>query len=521
MKAQPFQPGSRLVAYLRDSGGDDQDLSVEQQEQAVNAWSHESGYILTHIYTDAARPGSTAIGRDAFQAMLNHFRDPNCQEAGIVVWKFSRFARSIDDAQFYRADLRRRGYEVYSLHDNIPTGLDGRFFEAAVDWMNSRYLDDLAVDVKRGLYHLVKNYGAVPGRTPTGFKREPLNLGLRRDGSPHIAHRLSIDEELAPMIRRAFEMRATGASHKRIRKETGLPVSINLSKLFTNRIYVGELRYGELTIANYCEPMVDPELWDQVQARRKNKPNPRRVGGSFILSGLAYCSLCGSMLNGRVVRSSRQHTTWYYYICPHTRYQGDCQAPAIPRAVLEKAVVAELRDYILAPETLAELQEELHSRQVELAAEAQTGRKRANHELSALRKKLGHITDAIASTGYSRALVTKLSELEYREGELLAELERWERINASRVGLVMEPAEMSTRVIAALDQAEPGELREIIGNVISRLDVEREGRLIRGVISYHSPYTFENQFPGVDFRTHKMSYSYNRIKYSIARIEET
>ena len=91
--------------------------------------------------------------------LIAHFRDPNCQEAGIIVWKFSRFARDI-----------RRGFEFYSLNDPVPSGLDGRFFEAAIDWMNQRFLDDLWSDVKCGLRHLVKGYGWKP-RTPPRFLR--------------------------------------------------------------------------------------------------------------------------------------------------------------------------------------------------------------------------------------------------------------------------------------------------------------------------------------------------------------
>ena len=116
----PFPPGSRLAAYLRDSGGEEQDLSVEQQENEITFWCDEHTYVLTHTFIDSASPGSTTIRRSGFRAMISHFRSPQCQEAGIVVWKYSRFARDLDDAQFYRADLRRRGYEIYSLNDNVP-----------------------------------------------------------------------------------------------------------------------------------------------------------------------------------------------------------------------------------------------------------------------------------------------------------------------------------------------------------------------------------------------------------------
>ncbi|MHC4413632.1 MAG: recombinase family protein, partial [Planctomycetota bacterium] len=193
MNKSPFPQGSQVCLYLRDSGGDDQDQSIEQQESALVDWVIGNGYILTQTFKDTAS-GSSTTGRSEFQEMMQHFRN-GAQEAGIIVWKFNRFARSLDDAQFYRADLRRRGYEVYSLNDNLPPGLDGRFFEAAIDWMNERFLQDLSRDTKRGQRHLIKTHGAVGGRPPKGFIREPVRIGNRRDGSEHIVHRWVVDPE--------------------------------------------------------------------------------------------------------------------------------------------------------------------------------------------------------------------------------------------------------------------------------------------------------------------------------------
>lgn len=36
--SQPFPPGSCIVAYLRDSGGERQELSTGQQEAEIRAW---------------------------------------------------------------------------------------------------------------------------------------------------------------------------------------------------------------------------------------------------------------------------------------------------------------------------------------------------------------------------------------------------------------------------------------------------------------------------------------------------
>ncbi len=180
--------------------------------------------------------------------MMRHFRSGEAIEKGVVVWKYSRFSRDVDDAAFYRSDLRRLGYLIHSLNDNIPEGPEGRFFEAAIDWMNQRFLEDLSTDVRRGLRHLVQNYGCVPGVPPMGFKREEVTIGTRRDGSPHIAHRWIPDPEKVPLIRKAFEMRASGLSLATIHKTTRLYSSLNSYRtFFGNRIYLGILEFGDLT----------------------------------------------------------------------------------------------------------------------------------------------------------------------------------------------------------------------------------------------------------------------------------
>lgn len=210
-------PGARFAAYLRDSGGERQELSTAQQEGEIRTWCDRRGLLLTTIFRDEARPGSSTVSRQAFQDCIYHFRQPDCPEAGLVIWSFSRFARDIDDAQFFRADLRRRGFTVVSITDDIPEGPMGRLFEAVIDWKNEQFLEDLSRDVKRGLRDLVQQYGAVPGTPPRGFIRQPVVIGRRRDGRERIAHRWIPDPELTPSIRRAFELKAAGRPYKKSR----------------------------------------------------------------------------------------------------------------------------------------------------------------------------------------------------------------------------------------------------------------------------------------------------------------
>ena len=273
----PFPPGSSLFAYLRDSGHDEQELSVPQQERRIHQWCEEHGLILAHIYKDIARPGSSVVKRERLQELMHAFRK-GAAVAGVVIWKWSRFARNIDNAQYFRSEIRTRGYLFHSLNDQIPEGPIGRVFEAILDYKDEQYLTDLSIDVKRGLRDLVETYGCVPGTPPTGFKREPITISYHRDGSPRTASRWVPDPDIIPNIVQAFDMFAAGASLGQIHSTFHLCRGINsYTTIFANKLYIGILEYGDLVIENYCEPIVSKSVWDAAQARRQKYARRRNT----------------------------------------------------------------------------------------------------------------------------------------------------------------------------------------------------------------------------------------------------
>ncbi|MEW6650476.1 MAG: recombinase family protein, partial [Chloroflexota bacterium] len=406
----PFESGARVAAYLRDSGHEEQELSVEQQEAALRAWCKTHDLRLAQVFIDAAAPGSTTVGRDAFREMIAHFHASDCREEGIILWKYNRFARDIDDAQFYRADLRRRGYIIHSLNDSVPAGLDGRFFEAAIDWMNARYLDDLSVDVKRGLHHIMQMHGALGGTPPRGFKRQAVEIGVHRDGRPRIVSRWAVDADLVERVRLAFEMRAAGASLRQIQRETQLYENINgWSGFFRNRLYIGEMVFGGRVYPDYCEPIVSREIWEAVQKRNRRKlsqtmdadmrkTHPRRSASRYMLSGLLVCGECGAPMNAALstVHKQKRSYRYSYYGCSRAGRTKKCNAGRIPRLLIEKAVLDNLADYILEPRHVQLLMDELNHDQNTNQQILSQQRKKVLRQITAVRRKIDNLVDALA-----------------------------------------------------------------------------------------------------------------------------
>lgn len=497
-----FPPGARLAAYLRDSGGDKQELSTTQQETAIRAWCIERGLILTLVFTDRARPGSSTVGRTAFQEMMAHFRSPACQETGLVIWDYKRFAREINDAQFFRADLRRRGYTLHSINDQVPEGKIGHVFEAFIDWHNSAFLDDLSRDVRRGLRSLVETYGAVPGTPPRGFKREPVQLPAHRDNKPHTAHRWVPDPETAPQVARAFDMRLAGKSLTEINAATRLYGSINSYATFwVNPLYKGELHFGDLVIPNYCTPIVSPAVWDQVQAivRRRsmhknltgdNPDHPRRANSVYLLSGLLYCARCGAPFAGQLERHIARGDERRSYGCTNAKRTRTCDArPNIPMPFLDDLIRRQVIEHIARPEILRQIQDHLQTTAAGRSQELQAALDEERKRLTALRRQITNITDAIANNGASRALNVKLTTLEASETVALGAIAAIETQLAAPIPS-HTPASLdhiAAELQAKIHDPDISIARAALRGLVSRITIERNDATVRCVIEYFFP----------------------------------
>ena len=70
----PLPPGSRVAGYFRDSGGDEQERSVDQQRCVAGEYREQHHMVLVRIFADEARPGGTIVGRDRFDDLIHYRR---------------------------------------------------------------------------------------------------------------------------------------------------------------------------------------------------------------------------------------------------------------------------------------------------------------------------------------------------------------------------------------------------------------------------------------------------------------
>ncbi len=498
-----LSPGSTVWAYLRDSGGPRQDQSIQQQRDIIIEYCDQHGLVLTHPpFEDVHKSGGSTLDRDQFEQMIALSATESFRPQGLLIWNFARFSRGgPDESQLYKAVLRTRGVVIHSLTDDIPSGDFGPVIETLIDVANKQKKDEAALGAWRGLRHIVKQ-GAMPGIPPRGFMRTPITV-TSEQGDERQAHRWEPDPEYIPRVRKAFQMRAAGHSLDEINKATRLFGSINSwSTFFNNKLYIGILEYGSLTIEDYCKPMIGKSLWDKVQAHQAayaqkhhmqagSKKQPRRAHTSFLLSGLIECARCGSPLYGHLSKQ-RNNARLEAYRCTRRGRRRDCELPRIPSHTIEQAVITKLQEAVQDPiqfEAILEQHRQHSSTARERNAET---RKIKEDDLKKVRRKLANITSTIEDTEEgkkSKTLAKRLAQLEHDETDLqrqLAALPREEGTSSN-----FNPEKIKNRLAQLterLKNATPDQARQILAVFVHKVIVDRIQDRIYGRVEIYFPH---------------------------------
>ena len=511
----PLSAGSLVWAYCRDSGGEDQD--IVSQRAAVLDYIECNGLVLDRLFIDEARPGSSVIGRDAFEDMIHLSRQEPRPVEGIVLWSFSRFARNLLDAQFFKADLRRRGYKIISMTDDLPGGDLDVIIEALYDWKHEQYLKDLSRNVKRTLHELARGGYSVGGFPPRGYKVEKVQIGLKRNGQPRYASKWVPDLNWAPVVQEAFRMRAEGATAQEILDKTGLfKGRQGLSWFFRNKTYLGIRKGGEIEVERAHEPLIHRETWERVQATLRSRPQrgdswpngclpARRVSSPYLLSGLIRCAHCGSAMIGSFDRLP-SGTKWRFYVCGKRKREGRraCPTGKLKASLVEGEVMRRVMNRILTPAYSRDLLDAANGKLNEEAASLDGKIARVRLRLSEVNRAIYNLLDLAerqGSTGATDRLAERESEKAGLEGELQSLSNRKARTKFEVSEEAMKVALSKMR--AALDTGDVQTKRNVLRSFIERIEAERERArlwytfpLLRQRVLYSMPPAeFESALP--------------------------
>ena len=321
--------------YYRLSQEDErqgESVSIDNQRAILRKYAEERGFEIHDEYIDDGVSGTT-FQRPEVQRLLDDAKTGVINT--IIVKDLSRFGRNyIEVGQYVDYVFPAFGIRFIAIQDNVDTeNRDSGAMEMMPimnvfnEWhaanTSKKIRAVLKSNAREGKYHARKApYGYVKSDTE---KKTPI-----------------VDEEAAAVVKRIFEMRASGLSPHKIadklnedkipnpskysfdkygivgkRNHFNLWAFCAVNSILRNPTYLGHMaqqRWGSVSYKNHKrykkdesewivvknthEPIITQELWDKVREVEKSVAQGRKTkrGYTHPLSGFLFCADCGGKM---------------------------------------------------------------------------------------------------------------------------------------------------------------------------------------------------------------------------------
>ena len=339
-KLEIEEPG---VLYGRYSSHNQKDISIEQQFEKCYELAAEYGIRVIDTYADRAVSGRTDKRVDFQRLMADAAKGKFCY---VLAWKSNRIGRNMLEALVNEARFQELGVRVLYVEEDFDDTAAGRFAARSMMNVNQFYSENMAEDIKRGLYDNAANCMVTNGHLPYGYKA---------DETLHYA----IDEPKAAVIREIFTRVSCGEAFVDIMaslNDRGITTSYgrpwgrsSFQKILSNERYRGIYIYGDVRIEGGIPRIVSDELYFKVQEAITTKKNPQgrhRVNGDYLLTGKLFCGHCKSPMTG-ISGTGRAGKLHFYYVCQKRRTEKTCHKKNVRRDVIELKIAKAIRDYAL------------------------------------------------------------------------------------------------------------------------------------------------------------------------------
>lgn len=386
----------RIVIYVRVSSKMQVDgFSLSNQREELEEYAKRHGYEIVEIYEDAGISGKNTKDRPDFKKMMKDIKRLSRTKDkidAVLVWKLSRFSRSIADLASNISILKKQNCFLISYRDNVNT----------IGKMNEAILYVLGVFAEMERENIVDNAktgmhkGASEGYIMGGLANYGYTHARTSDNKPTLA----IREDEATYVRLIFEMYADGHGYAKICAYLNNVVNIRTRKgnlfnytliqgMLDNPIYNGKVRFGRYEDWNNTERTTDEiledgtvikgekkrkksdnmiivdgkhdgiisdDLWNRVRVQRELRTfqPTRKRDYRHLLSGKIKCPFCGTPDVSNIATRKRKdgskaHTS--YYMCGqynNTKHKG-CKPNLIKKDIVDDMFIEYLSKLVNSP----------------------------------------------------------------------------------------------------------------------------------------------------------------------------
>lgn len=397
------------VIYARYSSDNQREESIDGQLRECRAFAEKNGIRVIDSYIDRALSAKTD-NRPQFQQMI--------KDSGkglfdvVIVWKLDRFARNRYDSAHYKNLLKKNNVRVISATEAISEGAEGIILESVLEGMAEYYSVELAEKINRGL---------TENALKCKYNGGSLALGYRIDNEQHF----QIDPMTAPIVREVFENYKNGMTQQEIadslnnkglrtQRDSKFKVN-NISRILTNRRYIGEYIYSGTVIPNGIPAIISKELFDDVQeilAKSKKAPARHKAEDDYLLTTKLYCGKCMSFMVGESGRAKSNRYT--YYKCVQAKRTKSCDKKAVKKDWIENIVVQQIMEAIMNDDLINRIIDSI----LKTLEKEDTVVPILKKELAETDKSINNLIKAIEQGIITKSTKQRLDELEQRKEEL-------------------------------------------------------------------------------------------------------
>ncbi len=276
----------RCAIYTRKSSeeGLEQEFnSLHAQREAcasyVASQKHEGWVLLPEQYDDGGISGGT-LEREALQRLLRDVDERLVDQ--IVVYKIDRLTRSLADFAklVERLDAADASFVSVTQSFNTATSM-GRltlnvllsFAQFEREVTAERIRDKIAASKKKGLW--------MGGNIPLGYEPDGRTLKIRQDEAQTVRAIFDLYLEHRSII--AVTREADRLGLRRRKGPTGNPQKFgrgHIHYILTNPVYAGRIRHRDQIHEGQHPPIIDPDLWERVQAMLREGGHGQRGHGN-------------------------------------------------------------------------------------------------------------------------------------------------------------------------------------------------------------------------------------------------
>ncbi|NGJ25032.1 recombinase family protein [Staphylococcus aureus] len=472
-------------------------FSINGQITQIKEYCQFHGYDVFDIYADRGVSGKT-MNRPELQRMLKDAKEGKLD--CVMIYKTSRLARNTSDLLTIVEGLHKQNVEFFSLSENVK-------FDSNSGKLLLQILASFSEFERNNIAE-----GAFMGqlrRSQEGYYQG--NLPLAYDKIPDSKHELMINQHEANIVKYIFESYAKGHGYRKIANalnhkgyvtKKGNPFSISaVTYILSNPFYIGKIQFAKYKDWNDKRrkglndkpviaegkhtPIISQDLWDKVQARKKQVSKKPQVHGkgTNLLTGIIFCEKCGAAYAASNTTNTLKDGTKKrirYYSCSNFRNKGSkvCSANSVRADVIEKYVMDQILEIVKSDKVLKQVVERVNQEnQVDVAA--------LNHDIAYKQQQFDEINtklkNLIQTIEDNPDLASTLKPTIHQYETQLNDITN--QMNQLKQQQNQEKPSYDTKQIAALlqqifqnvESMDKAQLKALYLTVIDRIDIRKDG----------------------------------------------